>query len=231
MSDVRGRLSGWKGSLIAVLLGILIGVGAMLAVNGYLVRSYLLDHPEVLPEAMERLRTRETAEVLRRNRATIETPFHGAWAGAANADVVMVEFFDYACGFCRASNPDIERLLREDRRLKVVWREYPVLGPNSEQAAIVSLAAARSGRFRQFHDRMFADAHPTPESIEAARQATGLPQPQLSPEFEREIRRNYELARTIGATGTPTWVIGDQVLQGAIGYEALKAAITAARAR
>jgi len=228
---VRGRLSGWKGSLVAVLLGILIGVGAMLAANGYLVRSYLLDHPEVLPEAMERLRTRETAEVLRRNRATIETPFHGAWAGAANADVVMVEFFDYACGFCRASNPDIERLLREDPRLKVVWREYPVLGPNSEQASIVSLAAARAGRFRQFHDRMFANAHPTPESINAAREATGLPQPQLSPDFEREIRRNFELGRLIGATGTPTWVIGDQVLQGAIGYEALKAAVAAARER
>jgi protein-disulfide isomerase len=227
----RSRGGSWKINLIAVLLGIAIGAGAMLAANGYLVRTYLLEHPEVLPEAMERLRARETADAIGAHRAALETPFHSAWAGAADGDVVLVEFFDYACGFCRASNPDVARLLREDRRLKMVWREYPVLGPNSEQASIASLAAARAGRFRQFHDRLYADARPTEAAIAAAREAVGLGPAELTDEFRREIERNYEMARALGATGTPTWVVGDQVLQGAVGYEALKAAVAAARAR
>ena len=218
-------------TLIAGLLGVVIGAGAMLAANGYFIRSYLLDHPEILPEAMERLRARETAQAVGQHRGALETPFHGAWAGAAQPDVVLVEFFDYACGFCRASNPDVERLLREDPRLRVVWREYPVLGPNSEQAAIASLAAARAGRFRPFHDRLYAGGRPTEATIAAARQRVGLGEVTLTDEFRREVERNYELARAIGATGTPTWVIGDQVLQGAIGYDALKAAVVAARQR
>jgi protein-disulfide isomerase len=229
LSGDRSRFGGWKVTLLAGLLGIVIGAGAMLAANGYFIRSYLLEHPEILPEAMERLRARETAEAVRQHRAAIETPFHGAWAGAARPDVVLVEFFDYACGFCRASNPDIERLLREDSRLRVVWREYPVLGPNSEQAAVASLAAARAGRFRAFHDRLYAGGRPTAATIAAARQSVGLGDVTLTDEFRREVERNYELARAIGATGTPTFVIGDRVLQGAVGYEALKSAIEEAR--
>jgi protein-disulfide isomerase len=232
LSAEGGRRSGgWKTTLLAVLVGVAIGAGAMLAANGYFVRAYLLEHPEILPEAMERLRARENATAVRRHRTALETPFHGGWAGAADGDVVLVEFFDYACGYCRASNADVERLLREDPRLKVVWREYPVLGPDSEQAAIASLAAARAGRFRQFHDRLYAGGRPTEASIAAARSAVGLPPASLTEEYRREIERNYELARAIGATGTPTWVVGDQILQGAVGYEALKAAVEAARRR
>lgn len=231
MTGNGGRSSGWKTPLLAGLLGVVIGGGGMLAANGYFIRSYLLEHPEILPEAMERLRTRETTQAVGQHRAAIETPFHGAWAGAERPDVVLVEFFDYACGFCRASNPDVERLLREDPQLRVVWREYPVLGPGSEQAAIASLAAARARRFRQFHDSLFASGRPTEATIAAARQSVGLGEVTLTDEYRREVERNYELARAIGATGTPTWVIGDQVLQGAVGYETLKAAVTAARER
>jgi protein-disulfide isomerase len=226
----RLRGGSWKFPVLAGLIGILIGAGAMLAANGYFVRSYLLEHPEVLPEAMERLRAREMAQTVNQYRATIETPFHGAWAGAADGDVVLVEFFDYACSFCRASNADVERLLREDPRLKVVWREYPVLGPASEEAAIASLAAARSGRFRAFYDSLFAAGRPTEASIAAARETVGVAPASLTPEFRTELERNFQIARAIGASGTPTFVIGDQVLQGAVGYQTLKEAIEAARA-
>jgi protein-disulfide isomerase len=168
---------------------------------------------------------------LEQHRAALETPFHGAWAGAQNGDVVLVEFFDYACGFCRSSNADVERLLREDPRLKVVWREYPVLGPDSEQAAFLSLEAAKAGRFRLFHDRLFATARPTETAREAARTAAGLQPAGLTDEFRTELQRNFELARAIGATGTPTFVVGGRVLEGAVGYEALKSAIADARSR
>ncbi len=224
-----GWASGWKFSLVAVLLGILIGAGAMYAASGRFVRAYLLENPEILPEAMERLRARDGARAVEQHRAALETPFHGAWAGAADGDVVLVEFSDYACGYCRASNPDVDRLIREDPRLKVVWREYPVLGPDSEQAAIASLAAAKAGRFRQFHEALFAAGRPTPARVEATTAAIGVAAPTLTEEFRTELTRNFELGRAIGATGTPTFVIGDTVLQGAVGYDALKAAIATAR--
>ena len=229
--DGGRRSGGWKLTLLAGLVGILIGAGAMLAFNGYFIRSYLLEHPEILPEAMERLRSRETASAVETNRTALERPFHGAWAGAADGDVVMVQFFDYACGFCRQSNADVDRLLREDNRLKVVWREFPVLGPDSEQAAFASLAAARAGRFRPFHERMFASGRPTADHLAGVRQAVGVSGAAADAEMRAELSRNYELGRAVGATGTPTFVIGGQVLQGAVGYEALRDAIAEARAR
>ncbi|HEX8528176.1 DsbA family protein [Allosphingosinicella sp.] len=224
----------WKKLAIAALLGILIGALAMAAASGYFVRSYLLNHPEILPEAMERLQEREMASAVGQNRAAIETPFHGAWAGAEDPDVILVEFFDYACGFCRASNPDIERLLREDRRLRVVWREWPVLGPDSEAAAGASLAAARQGRYKQYYDALFALGRPTAANVEQALRQAGIDPAQAeafrgTAEVRSELERNHALARSLGATGTPTFTVGDQVLSGAVGYEALREAIEKAR--
>jgi protein-disulfide isomerase len=221
---------GWRFGVAATLLGILLGAGAMLLFNGYFVRSYLLANPEVIPEAMQRLQDTRMADAVGRHRAALERPYHSAWAGAADGDVVLVEFFDYACGFCRASNPDVERLLREDPRLKVVWREYPVLGPDSEEAAVASMAAAQSGRFRQFHDRMFAEGPPSAATIARARTALGLGETAMNAAHRAELQNNATLARAVGASGTPTFVVGDQVLDGAVGYKALKDAIAEARA-
>jgi protein-disulfide isomerase len=235
-----GRIGGgWSSGLVAGLIGLVVGAGGVAAYHilfppgrgqtEALVRDYILAHGEILPEAMERLRAREAAQVIRQNRIALETPFRSAWAGASDGDVVLVEFFDYACVYCRASNPHVARLLREDPRLKVVWREYPVLGPDSEQAAISSLTAAEAGRFRHFHDLLFATARPTAAAIASARQSAGIGTPALSDAFRRELQGNFQLARAIGASGTPTFVIGDRVLQGAVGYEALKRAISEAR--
>ena len=195
-----------------------------------IVHDYILAHPEIIPEAVKRLHEGEAAKAVDAQRARYETPFAGAWAGAENGDVVLVEFFDYACGFCRAARPDIARLLDEDKALKVVWRELPVLGEDSVAAAHASLAAAKQGRFRAFHDRLFAAGRPDAAAIAAARQAAGVTAAP-SPEFQREIEQNYALARAINASGTPTFVIGDRVIQGAVGYQALKDAIAEARKR
>ncbi len=227
---------------VAGLIGIAIGGGAMALATGSglndpdkarvekIVREYVLANPEILPEAMERLQQREVAKVVDANRAAFETPFESAWAGAEKGDVVLVEFFDYACGFCRKSNPDVQRLLREDKNLKVVWRELPVLGPDSVAAAQVSLAAARQGKFRQFHDRLFEAGRPSQAAVADTQRAVGIAAAPESPAISAEIDKNYELARAINASGTPTFVVGDRVLQGAVGYQALKEAIDAARA-
>jgi len=229
-------LSGWMGLAVAILAGALAGAGLMSLWSGQLVRSYLLEHPEIIPEAMQRLQLRESAQAVSVNRSALETPFAGAWAGAKDGDVVLVEFFDYACGYCRKSNPDVDRLLREDRRLKVVWRDWPVLGPDSEAAAQVSLAAAKQGKFKAFYDRMFALGRPTAATIAQAQQSLGISatlveQVRSSGVARAEFGRNYELARSLNASGTPTFVVGDQVLHGAVGYDKLKAAIAEARRR
>jgi protein-disulfide isomerase len=221
--------SGWTLALLSGLIGLLIGALAIALSSGYFVRRYLTQHPEAVQEAIEALQAREMAGIVAPRRAAIETPFHGAWAGAREPDVVLVEFFDYACGYCRASNPHIDRLLREDPKLRVVWREFPVLGPDSEAAAVASLAAARAGRYRPFHEALFAAGRPTAPAVAAARQAVGLGETPLDDEARRELQKNYELARAIGAQGTPTFVVGDRILQGAVGYEALRDAVAEAR--
>jgi len=227
----RGGFAGWKTAAAAGLLGALVGGGAVAYGSRESVRDYLLENPEVLPEAMDRLRERQAAQVISANRAALETPFAGAWAGAADGDVVLVEFFDYACGYCRKSNSDIERLLREDPRLKVVWREWPVLGPDSEAAARASLAAAQAGRFKPFYDTLFAAGRPTPEALAKARAAVGLSGDLPAEAADGELERNFQLARHLEATGTPTFIVGDRIFQGAVGYEALRDAIRETRAK
>jgi len=243
MTDINKKLG-----LIGAGVGILIGGGAV-ALYGkdkagtggkaeveQTIRAYLLEHPEVLREASERLQQRELGNAVKAQRAAFETPFAGAWAGAKDGDVTLVEFFDYACGYCRKSNADVERLLREDPRLKVVWREWPVLGPDSERAAVVSLAAAQAGTYRQFFHTLFAAGRPTADALARAQQAAGVSAQAVarlgaSPAARNELSKNFQLAQAVGASGTPTFVVGDEVLQGAVGYDALKAAIAKARER
>jgi len=231
----------WTSGAFAGLIGIVIGAAAVGAWYGFqspdraateaIVREYILAHGEIIPEAVERAQQRRSAQTVDRHRTALETPFHGAWAGAENGDVVLVQFFDYSCGYCRQSNADVDRLLREDDRLKVIWRELPVLGPDSEAAARVSLAAAQQGRFRDFHTRMFALGRPTAGLLQQASQATGVRAVAETSEMRTELARNVEMARSVGASGTPTFVVGDQVLHGAVGYEALRDAIRQARSR
>jgi protein-disulfide isomerase len=235
-------VSGSRGLLAAAGVGgVLLGAAGMAFLAGPLgggrdharveeiVRDYLLENPEIVTQAQVRLQERETAKLIEANRALIETPFGSAWAGAADGDVVLVELFDYACGYCRQSNADVDRLLAEDKKLKVVWREWPVLGEDSLAAAEASLAAAEQGRFRWFFDRLFGQGRPTATALQAAQNKTGVRAPSADPRYRAEIEKNYELARLIGATGTPTFIVGDRVLQGAVGYEALKEAIAEAR--
>jgi protein-disulfide isomerase len=224
---------------VALLSGVIASLGTATALQsrgGEGVRAYLLQNPEVLQEAMDRLRLKQLAAQIAPHRQQIETPYAGAWIGAKDGDVTLVQFFDYACGYCKASLPDVQRLVREDPKVKVVFRELPILSRESEIAARASLAAAEQGRFQAFHDAMYAAGRPSPDTIAAAVRTAGLDQGKLeaamnTPRAEQELGQNVELARTLGFTGTPSWVVGNQVLSGAVGYEALKKAVAEARER
>ena len=196
-----------------------------------IVREYILTHPEILPQAMENLRAQELGKVVAQNRTVIETPVGDAWEGAADADVTLVEFFDYACGYCRASIADIDRLLAEDKKLKVVYRDMPVLGEDSVEAARLSVAAAMAGKFNTMHKPLYAKGRPTPEVLGAVRKQLALDKVAIAnPAVDQELTKNLQLQRHLDLSGTPAWVVGDKVLVGAVGYDALKAAIAEARA-
>ncbi|UVO55644.1 DsbA family protein [Sphingomonas sp. SUN039] len=194
-----------------------------------IVHDYILEHPEILPEAMDKLQERETTKAVAANRKAIETPYAGAWEGNPDGDVVLVEFFDYACGYCRASLPDIERLLKEDPKLKIVYREMPVLGPDSTAAAELSLRVAKTGRYAAFHRAAYA-ARPDAAARARLAQQFGVDPKAKDAAAEREIAANLQLQSALRLSGTPSWVVGDKLLAGAVGYDALKAAIAEVRA-
>ena len=225
----------WVAALIGGVVGAALTAGGLVLAGPSLfgermVREALIANPEMLVEAGESLRERQFAKALQPIRASVERPFFSSWKGAAKPDVTLTYFYDYACGYCRQSNPIIEQLLQEDKGLRVVYRELPILGPDSVAAARVSLAASKAGKFAAYHDALYAAGRPGPDTIALAARAAGVPaQPAQDPAQEAELQANMGLASQLGATGTPLFVIGDRVINAAVGYEALKTAIAAAR--
>ena len=220
------------GVIGSVLTAALLLFAAPQFFSSRIVRQGMLADPQILSDTADALRDAQYAPVLNANRAAIETPFGSSWKGSAKPVVTIVEFFDYACPYCKASNPVVDRLLGEDKGLRVVYRELPILGPESVTAARLSLEASKAGRFARFHDTLWEAGRPAPDTIAAASQAAAIPlQPTNDPLIEAELRRNFQLAGQLGATGTPLFVIGDRVMNSAVGYEILKKAIADARAR
>lgn len=201
-----------------------------------IVRDYILKHPEIIPEAINGMQARDVAKLLASNRSEIETPFPGAVAGNPKGDVILVEFFDYACPYCRAGHADVRKLIADDPKLRVVYRDFPVLSEASGEAAMAALSAAAQGKYLAFHDRMFE----TPGKVERERtiavvRAAGLNEMRTakdltSPAYKAEIAKNIDLGRALGLTGTPSYIVGDRILSGAVGYTKLAEAVAAARA-
>ncbi|WP_338241958.1 DsbA family protein [Aurantiacibacter hainanensis] len=197
-------------------------------------REALMANPEILPEAIQELQRREMVARIEPLRSELETPFPGAVLGNPDGEVTLVEFTDYACGYCRMSVDHVNQLVAANPDLKVVIREYPILSEASAEAARMALAAAQQGRYAAFHDAMFAAESLSPENIEAAAQQAGVDLQRArsaieSGQFEGHLQNNLFLAQNMGVGGTPAWVVGDQLLSGAVGPEALGAAIAEAR--
>lgn len=200
-----------------------------------IVRDYILNNPEIIPEAVARLEQAEARKALTANRAAIETPFPGAVAGNPNGDVKLVVFFDYACPYCRQGHADVQKLVREDPKLQVIYRDFPVLSPASTEAAMASLSAATQGRYGKFHDAMFE----SPGRVSNARtmgivKGVGLDEARTTADLtsaalKAEVDKNLALGRNLGLTGTPSYIVGNRILSGAVGYDRLKEAVAAAR--
>lgn len=222
-------------ALLGGLIGAVLTAGAFVFatpqfVSSRIVRQGMLADPQILVEASDALRDKQNAPALAAARVNLETPFGSSWKGAEKPEVVLVEFYDYACPYCKASNPHIDQLIKENPGLRVVYRELPILGQSSVEAARLSLAASKAGRFREFHDALYAAGRPGPDTNAAAARAANIPANATpDPATEAELKRNFEMAGKLGATGTPLFVVGDRVLNGAVGYDALKQAVEAAQ--
>lgn len=198
------------------------------------VREYVLTHPEILPEAMSNLQMKENAKLLAGLREGLERPFPGAVLGNPDGKVTLAVFTDYACGYCRQSEADVAAVVRANPDLKVVVRELPIISPDSLDAAKWALAAAGQGRYAAFHAAMFAAGRPDAGTLEQVAANVGLDIARLKgtladPRIGTEVSRNIDMARQLGFNGTPSWVIGNRILSGAIGRDALQEAIDEAR--
>ena len=226
-----------------VVLGAVFGAGGMWLANRVapeagdrarteqVVREYLLANPEIIPQAMQKLQERDAARAVSASRGAIEEPYAGAWIGNPKGDVTLVEYYDYNCGFCRASLPVIEQLVAGDRNLRVVFKELPVLSDESRVAARAALAAAAQGKFKAFHDALYAAGPVSEATIAGAGKASGVDVAKVPADADAVIRENLETAAKLGISGTPSWVVGDQVLTGALPIDKLREAIATARAR
>lgn len=238
-TKARGAVLFAAAAAVIALLGGVVGwqinahrSGGSKAEIEAVVRSYILEHPEILPEAMDRLRARENRKQLLAVSDDVEMPFPGAVLGNPQGKIALVEFSDYACTYCRRSVADVEALVAANPELKVVLRELPILSPASTDAAAMALAAAEQGKFEAFHKAMFAAGRPDPQTIDAAARAAGLDlerarKVSAGPQVKAELAKNLQLARALGFDGTPGWVVGEQLLVGAVGREALGKAIAA----
>ena len=206
-----------------------------------IVREYLLREPEIIYQALEELQRRQAeAEAARQqaaiaeNRSELLNDPASPVGGNPDGDVTLVEFFDYRCAYCRRVVSSMRALLDEDRDLRVVFKELPVLGPDSERAARAALASRRQGGYLPFHFALMAAEDLSLQGIRAAAEAVGLDPDRLeadmsAPEVNAAIQANYALANELGIEGTPAFVIGTQLIPGAVDKARLEQLIREAR--
>src|SRR6185503_4781633 len=211
-----------------------------------IVREYLIAHPEVLQEAMNELDKRQTAAQAEKHKAAIKQYSEALFSsprqvvlGNPNGNVTFVEFFDYNCGYCKRAMDDMLTLLKDDPKLKVVLKEFPVLGPGSVEAAQVAIAVNmqdKTGKkYLEFHQKLLGSRGEANKArAMAVAKDIGLDMARLdkdlaSPEVKATLQESFKLAEALGLNGTPSYVIGDNVVVGAVGLETLKEKVNTSR--
>ncbi len=244
-------------SVIALVLAMALGSPSVFAATDGLsntqkkavesvVRDYLRKNPEVLVEAIRALRDKDVANTERKAKNTLESlrgqiensPYSPV-GGNPNGDVTLVEFFDYRCPYCKKVFPDIMALLKEDKGIRYVFKEFPILGPVSIFASRAALAAwsLDKKKYVAFHKTMMGSRGQLTEGrIFKMAKKNGIDPDQLrkamnDPAVSAEINRNASMAEALNITGTPAFVIGDAIVPGAVDMKTLRILVSEARKR
>lgn len=206
-----------------------------------IVREYLLREPEVIYQAIQELQKKQRAEEAARQQAAVvsnrdEIFGHGEdpVAGAPDGKVTLVEFFDYQCGYCRSMSADLQKLIKGHKDLRFVFKELPVLGPDSLMAAKAALAANRLDprRYPDFHFALMQSRELSREAVLKVAAEQGYDEAALAREMEAgwvaaHIEATRSLAEKLGINGTPSFVIGDTLIPGAVEVSELARRINA----
>jgi len=212
---------------------------------GQIVREYLVKNPEVLQEAMAELERRQNeaqrvsqAKAVKDSRDILVNSPHAIVAGNPTGDVTLVEFFDYNCGYCKRALTDVQALSKADPKLRVVLKDFPVLGPDSVEASQVSLAVKnqlQGEKLFAYHVKLMESrGRVNGERAKAVAKEMGVDVARLerdmqAPDVRQALQTNVELGDKLGLTGTPAFIVGEEVISGAVGLEPLKMVVANVR--
>jgi protein-disulfide isomerase len=211
-----------------------------------IIKDYIVSHPEVLQEAIAELDKRQAAADIEKAKAAVssnaETLFNSSRQvvlGNAKGDVTLVEFFDYNCGFCKKAMADMLELLKDDPKLKIILKEFPVLGPGSVEAAKVAVAVRmqdKTGKkYLDFHQKLLGGRGQADKARAlAVAKEVGMDMKRIdtdlaSDEVKFSLEESLKLAETLGLNGTPSYIVGTDVVVGAVGLDALRIKVSTAR--
>jgi protein-disulfide isomerase len=210
----------------------------------HVIHDYLLSHPEVMMETLQAAKEQQQQHAEEHAQQALKTRHDEIFddpaspvGGNLHGDVSIVEFFDYRCPYCKRVQPSIEAMLKEDAGLRIVYKEFPILGAPSVLAARVALAARKQGKYDAFHKAMMAtpgEAEIDEKVVMRVARSAGLDLDRLkadmrAPEIAAVLRHNYELAEALSINGTPGIIIGDEILHGAADIETMRRAVATAR--
>ncbi|MFW2349629.1 DsbA family protein [Qipengyuania sp.] len=219
-------------ALIALVFGFAgAGLWSLSGLGNGQTRKYLVANPQILPDMAEAYQREQAKDRLAQVSGEVKQPFPGAVLGNPKGSKVLVKFTDYGCTYCRQSIAGTDRLIAEDPELKLVIREWPIFD-GSEQAARMALAAAKQGKYDAFFHAMFEQGPPSAASIERAARIAGLDLAAAkkfadSEEATAELARNMAYARQLQFSGTPSWIAGNEVIEGLVPPERLAEALDA----
>src|SRR5665213_746690 len=209
-----------------------------------IIGDYLKNHPDVLIDAVQgaddKMKADEkdkSAQALAEHRQAVFDDPQSPVAGNPQGDVTLVEFFDYRCPYCKQVEPSLEKIIGDDHGLRFVYKEFPVLGPESETAAHAALAARQQGKYDAFHRAMmntpglFDEAVIYKVAASVGLDVDRLKQDMKSPGVDKELKANLDLGTQLDLSGTPSFIVGDTIIPGAISGDALKQLIATARGK
>jgi protein-disulfide isomerase len=206
-----------------------------------IIKEYLMKNPEVIQEALVEMDRRQkegerTArlKIIQDKSGPLFSAKHNVSFGNPNGDVTLIEFFDYNCGFCKRALGDLQKMVGEDKNLRVIVKDFPVLGQGSVEAATVALAAKQQlspDKVWSFHQKLLSARGQVArqQALDAAKEAGAdmarLQRDMESPAVRGAIEENIQVADSLGLTGTPSYVVGDEIVVGAVGFAELKSRV------